>query len=175
MNGISILFIFLIFLLIIIFIIGTIVLLVGLLKKDKRNSSTKTGLIFMSLPIGIVAIVLLYDFSHDKLTKKPTDKDLIGIYHITEARGLINSNQYRSHKLEFKNDGTFYLSPTPNINVCETGKYSVDWQFSFNELSFLCNKGLTTAHIDRSFSGFKIEFIIGDPDSGESIFFTKDK
>ena len=147
----------------------------GLLKKDKRNSTTKTGLIFMSIPIGIVAIVLLYDFSHDKFTTKPTDKELVGIYHITDASGLIPSNHYFSYRLEFRNDGTFHLSPTPNINVCETGKYSVDWQFNFNELSFLCDKGFTPAHIDRSFSGFRIEFIIGDPDSGESIFFSKDK
>ena len=174
MNGMSIIFLFLIFLLAIVFIVGTIILLVGLLKKDKRNSTTKTGLVFMSIPVGIVAIVFLYDFCHDTFTKKPTDKDLVGIYHITEGSGLIAPNRYKFYSLEFINDGTFHLLSTPNLNVCETGKYSVDWQFSFNELSFLCDKGITTAHIDRNFSGFRIEFIIGDPDSGESIFFTKD-
>lgn len=175
MNGLSILFIFLIFLLAVVFIVGTIILIGGLLKKDKKNSTTKTGLIFLSIPIGLVTIALLYDFSHDKFTKKPTAKELVGTYHITDASGLIASNQFRSYRLEFRNDETFILSRTPNINVCETGKYSVDWQFSFNELSFQCDKGLTTAHINRSISGYRIEFIIGDPDSGESIFFTKDK
>lgn len=82
MNGISILYIFLILLLAIVFIVGIIILFVGLLKKDKKNSTTKKGLIFMSIPIGIVAILLLYEFSHDKFTKKPTDKDLVGVYHI---------------------------------------------------------------------------------------------
>jgi hypothetical protein len=175
MNRISILFIFLILLLAIVFIVGIIILFVGLLKKDKRNSTTTKGLIFMSIPIGIVAIVILYEFSHDKFTKKPTDKDLVGVYHITDANSLISTNQYHSYTLEFKNDGTFYLTPTPNINVCETGKYFVDWQFKFNELSFQCDKGFTTAHIDRNFSGYRIEFIVGDPDSGESIFFSKEK
>ena len=175
MNGSSIIFVFLIFLLAIVFIVGTLILLVGLLKKDKKNSTTKTGLIFMSVPIGIVAIVLIYDFSYDKFTKKPTDKELVGIYHITDASGLIPSNHYLSYRLEFRNEGTFYLSPTPEINICKTGKYSVEWQLSFNELSFLCDNTITSAHVDRSFSGFRIEFIIGDPDSRKSIFFSKDK
>lgn len=175
MNGLNLIFLFFIFLLSIVFLIGAIILLLGLLKKNKRNSTSKIGLVFISIPIGIFAIIFIYDFSHDIFTKKPVDKDLVGIYHITDAGRLIPTNQYRLYTIEFKKDGTFYLSPTPNINVCESGKYSVDWEFDFNELSFQCDKGFTTAHIDRGFSGFRIEFIIGDPDSGDSIFFTKDK
>jgi heme/copper-type cytochrome/quinol oxidase subunit 2 len=175
MNGLSIFLFLWIVLLIGAFIIGVVILFVGHLKKDKKNSTIKTGLIITAIPLAVLAILFLYDFARDKSTKKPSDKDLIGIYHISEASGQIPKALYSSYRLEFKNDGTFYLSPTPKISVCENGKFTVDWQFDYNELSFQCDKAFTLAHIDRGFSGFKIEFIIGDPDSGESIFFSKDK
>ncbi len=176
MNLMGIGFLLLMFILAALFIIGAIVLMMGLSKKDKRNPTRKMGLILMGIPLGIAAIAFLYDSCHDTFTAKPTNKDLVGIYHITGASGLIAKSQYHLYKLEFRPDGTFYLSHTPNIDICETGKYVVDWQFELNEISFQCdNAGFTPAHIDRSFSGYRIEFIIGDPDSGESIFFTKDK
>ncbi len=166
---------FILFVLASLFFIGIVLLIIGLLEKKKRNSETKTGLIFISIPLGFFLIAILYEFMFDKFAKKPSEKDLVGVYHITSAKGLIPKEFYRSYKLELKNDRTFYLTPTPYINVCEQGNYSLDYQFNINELSFQCKKGFTPAHIKRGFSGFNIEFIQGDPDRGESICFTKDK
>lgn len=157
------------------FIIGLIILLIRLFKKDQKNFTIKTGLIIISIPLTILVTYFLYIFTHDIFTKKPNEKDLVGIYHISEAGGQISKNLYNSYTLEFKNDRTFYLSSTPNIDVCENGKYSVDWQFDNNEISFQCGAGITTAHIDRDFSEFRIEFSLVDRNKGKSIFFSKDK
>ena len=175
MNGLSIFFLLLIILFAIILFLGVVFLVVGFLKKDVKNSLIKLGLKFISFPIGIVLIYLLYEFSREHFTVKPSERDLVGVYHITQADGLIPKEIYSSFKLEFKTDGTFYLTPVPNINICESGKFSVDWQFSLNELSFQCDKGFTPAHIDRGFTGYRIEFIVGDPDEGQGIYFSKDK
>lgn len=174
MNGLSILFLLLIFLLGGLFILGLIILVIGLLKKNKRNTTTKAGIIILGIPLFIFLIAFIYDFAHENFTKKPDKKDLVGVYFISETSGLIPKSSYKSYRLEFKNDGTFYLTSTPHINICENGKYGIAWQDEMNELSIQCEKGFTTAHIDRSFSGFRIEFIIGDPDSGQSIYFTKE-
>ena len=175
MNGFSILFLLVILLLIVIFIVGLSLLIYGLLKKDNKNSFRKKGLIFISIPLSIYLLVLLYSFAHEMFTKKPNKKDLVGIYHISEASNLIPKKLYSSYTLEFKDDGTFYLSTTPGISICSDGKYSVDYQFELNEISFECNGNFTTAHIDRGFWDYRIEFIKGDPDEKESIYFLKNK
>lgn len=175
MNGFSILFTLFLFLLAGIFFIGIAVLVVGLVKKGKQNSLRKAGLIITGFPILIIAIIFSYDFIFEHFTFKPTEKDLVGVYHIVKAEGLIPKQFYHSYALEFKSDGNFYMNPTPMISICEKGKYSVDWQLSLSEVSFECAGRISTAHIDRSFSGYKIEFIFGDPDEGQSIYFAKDK
>lgn len=175
MSVLFLLYSFLLFLLAALFLIGIIFLVIGLLDKKRRNSETRTGLIFISIPLGLFLITMLYEFIFDTFAEKPMKKDIVGIYHITNANGLIPPELYNTYRLELRDDGTFYLSPTPNIDVCEKGNYSLDYQFNLNELSFQCEKGFTPAHIDRGFTGFNIEFIMGDPDSGKSICFTKDK
>jgi hypothetical protein len=175
MNGLTILLFLIFVLLAVTLIVGLIILRIAQLKKDKEYPTKKTGQILISIPLTVFAIYILYYLAHNNFTEKPTDKDLVGTYHIVDASGLIPSNLYNSYSLEFKEDSTFVLTRIPNVNVCENGQYSVDWELDYNEISFQCGKGFTTAHIDRGFSRFKIEFIIGDPDSGQSIFFSKDK
>ena len=65
------------------------------------------------------------------------------------------------------------MTKTPYIDICDTGKYEVGYQFDNNELSIKCNQSYSTAHIESDFSGYRIEFIVDDPDSGTSIFFEK--
>lgn len=174
MNGLSILFLLFIILLGSLLVLGLIILFIGLLKKNKKNTTSNVGLIILSIPLSIFLIYVSYNYAHENFTQKPDDKDLVGVYYISETSGLISKSSYKSYRLEFNNDKTFYLTPTPHISICEKGKYGVAWEDEMNELSIQCEKGFSTAHIARSFSGFRIEFIIGDPDSGQSIYFTKE-
>lgn len=109
----------------------------------------------------------------DLIMFKPSEKDLMGVYEIVDVNNLdINKTSYKKYQLELKSDGTFTLTPTPYIEVCESGMYEVDYSFAYNELAFRCD-GFTMAHIDPGFDTFRIEFVIGDPDNGESIYFGK--
>ena len=56
MNGSSIIFVFLIFLLAIVFIVGTLILLVGLLKKDKKNSTKEDYDVFFGKKEELLAL-----------------------------------------------------------------------------------------------------------------------
>jgi len=159
------------------FIVGLILFIVGRLKKDKNNKLTKAGLIIAGIPTSIVVLFLFLSLVVEIFSSKPDEEDLVGTYHIVEVTNLdIDKNTYNKYKLQFTENGRFTLTPTPFIKVCESGKYQVDYEFDYNELTFQCpTTGFSTAHIAREFGNFKIEFTIGDPDSGESIYFEKIK
>ncbi len=156
------------------FLVGLILLIIGLLKKDKGKKLKKLGLIVGSIPIGIIVFIFLAGQTAELLLSKPNSEELVGIYHISKTTQIdIPKTDYNKYLLQFKEDGTFNLSPTPFLETCESGKYKLDYKWDYNELSFECPKAFTSAHIDRGIGSFQIEFIIGDPDSGESIFFKR--
>jgi hypothetical protein len=93
----------------------------------------------------------------------------------SHPQSSVNTSKSPGFVLLVKRDSTFELTPVPYIDVCNKGKYTVDYAFDYNEISLMCGNGTRPAHIDRHFNYYRIEFIIGDPDSGESIYFEKDK
>ncbi|MBF4473803.1 hypothetical protein [Flavobacterium sp. HJJ] len=139
-----------------------------------NNNTRKKGIILAGIPSSIVIIFLVFNLFSEIFTRKPQTKDLVGTYHIVKVTQLdFDRNTYDKYKLQFFENGTFRLTPTPSIDVCQSGKYEVDYQFEYNELSLKCSNLVTSAHIDRGFGNYRIEFVIGDPDSGESIYFEK--
>lgn len=156
------------------FLVGLILLIIGKLKRDKNNNLIKSGLIFAGIPTSIAVLLLLMNLFSEIFSSKPNEKDLVGKYHIVEVTNLdFDKNTYDNYNLQFYKNGQFTLTPTPYIDVCENGKYDVDYSSSYNELSLQCENDFTSAHINRGFGNHQIEFVIGDPDSGESIFFEK--
>ena len=141
-----------------------------------HNNLTKVGLIICCIPVAAITIPLLFAEIVSPFKYKPSWTELIGEYQITEVtkRGFDKST-FNSYKLVFKSDSTFTLTPTPFIDMCDSGKYELDYSEKYNELSYRCGMGYYSGHIERRFGDFRIEFIIGDPDSGESIFFKKAK
>ncbi|MFH6944947.1 hypothetical protein [Flavobacterium sp. FlaQc-50] len=141
-----------------------------LLKKNTRRK----GLILIKTSSIIVIAFLLFGLFSGLFTSKPKTKDLVGKYHIVKVTRLnIDKNTYDKYKLQLYENGTFKLTTTPSIDICQNGKYEVDYEFEYNELSLECPNLFTSAHIDRGLGNYRIEFIIGDPDSGESIYFEK--
>jgi len=171
----SLLFIVIIFLMVLTFLAGIVIFIIGRLTKDQNNQLSIAGLIIAGIPTSIVVLFLLLGLVGEIFSTKPDEEDLIGTYHIVKVTNLdFDKNSYNKYKLQFTENGRFTLTPTPYIEVCESGKYQVDYKFAYNELSFECpTVGFTTAHIDRGFGNYKIEFIIGDPDSRQSIYFEK--
>lgn len=170
----SILFVLIIFIFITSIIVGVVLLLASI--KETRHSTVirKVGLILAGLPTSIVAVVLIVLSLYDFISFKPTSTDLVGTYYVTKATNLgINSSDYDRYSLNINPDGTFKMSKVPHIDLCESGEYKVDYENSHNELSIYCPNLITSAHIDQGLFGFRLQFIIGDPDSGESIFFEK--
>jgi len=171
----SLLIILIMFLMSLTFFVGLILFIFGRLKKDKNNKLTKVGLILLGIPTSIIILFLLLSLISEIFSSKPDEEDLVGTYHIVKVTQVnFDKNIYSKVKLQFYKGGRFTLTPTPNIDICESGKYKVDYKWDYNELSLECPaSGFTSAHIDRGFGSFRIEFIIGDPDSGESIYFEK--
>ena len=173
----SLLVVIIIFLMGLTFLVGLILFIIGRLRKDKKNNFTIAGLIIAGIPTSIVVLLILLSLFAEFFSSKPDEEDLVGTYQIVKVTQLdIDKNTFSNYKLRFYANGRFSLTPTPKIEVCESGKYKVDYKWNYNELSLECpTSGFTSAHIDRGFGNFRIEFIIGDPDSGESIYFEKIK
>ncbi len=155
----------------VLFIIGIILFIIGKFKKNDDNITSKTGLKIILIPIIIITSIVVYGFIREVFTSKPDKKDLVGRYKMSNSSFIDIGKE--NYKLEFFENGNFTISKTPNIDLCENGEYDVDYKFVDNEVSFKCGNGYSTARIDREFGNYKIEFIIGDPDSGESIYFEK--
>jgi len=157
----------------IIYIIGVAIIIINSSRKKKIS---KIGLIFIASPIVIGAYFFIYDKVSKNYFAKPNYDELTGRYHIVDATlGDFDKSSYNKYSLILNKDSTFTLTPTPNIDVCDSGKYELDYSAEYNELFFRCSQGGYCAHIDRHLNYYRIEFIIGDPDTGESIFFEKDK
>ncbi len=136
------------------------------------------GTIVVGLIPGLFLISYIISLFCDTFETKPNQMDLVGVYHVVETTNLdMDPKTYKQYKLELKKDSTFVLSPTPNIGVCDSGRYELDYNPKGNELIINC-PNLTSdfsAEIERNFGSFRIEFIITDPHVGQSIFFKKDK
>jgi hypothetical protein len=142
----------------------------------QKNGIIKIICMLIIVPICAIIGACAYEEFSGLTFAKPTQLELVGKYHISEATVRnFDKSTFNKFKLEFKRDSTFELTPTPNIEVCSKGKYKVDYQFYYNEISLECENMGKSAHIDRHYGYYRIEFIIGDPDSGESIFFEKNK
>jgi len=138
----------------------------------------KTGKIIAGILTLLLILTILFYLLGDKYSYKPDKKDLIGEYHIVKVTRLnFNKETSNNYKLNLYSNGNFTLTKTPFIEIYGNGKYDVDYDDEYNELSLEYSMngkhGFTVAHINRTFFGYKIEFIIGDPDSGESIYFEK--
>lgn len=163
------------------FLVGLFILIIGLLKRNKKNDVTKTGLIVAGIPAGLTFLFFFFQLFVEIFTAKPNEKELVGVYHISEVRNLdFDKSTFNNYKLQLNNDKSFYLSPTPFIEVCDSGQFEVTYHFmEDNRLWFDCSdrhKGFFgVTQIDRHFGSYRIEFIIGDPDSRKSIYYEKIK
>lgn len=63
------------------------------------------------------------------LTKKPSEKELIGIYKIVSSENGIPKSEFDKHILNLKEDETFEFTQTSGINLCENGNYDIDYEF----------------------------------------------
>ena len=169
----SILIVLAVFILGITFTIGVILFIIGKFKKNDFNKISKTGLKILLIPIVIISFIIIYGFIWELFSEKPNKQDLVGKYKMTNSSFLDIGKE--NYKLELFINGTFSISKTPRIDLCENGKYDVDYEYEGNEISFECGNSSQMASINRGFGNYKIEFIIGDPDSGESIYFEKIK
>lgn len=148
----------------------------SILNFFKRNGIVKIAAVLISIQVAAILIVCIYEGFANLTFAKPTKAELVGTYHVSkETVERLDPSTYHQYRLEFKKNGTFELTPLRDVDVCSNGKYALDYNDDYNELTFYCGKSLTSAHIDRHFGFYRIEFIIGDPDSGESIYFEKDK
>jgi hypothetical protein len=162
-----------------IFLLGILLIILGLFRKKKSNRILKAGLIVAGIPLSIFIAGCFISWFFTTFAMKPNQIQLVGTYHISKANVLdLPKSTFGNYKLEFRSDSTFSLTPVPNLEICQEGRYSVDYEFYYNELSFECDNdshhAYYPAHIDRWLGCFRIELVRGDPDSGESIFFEKD-
>lgn len=141
----------------------------------KNKKITKAGIIIFFIAIAVVPIGASIESLYDSIKFKPTQKDLVGEYRISEVENLdFDKKTFNNYRLILKEDNTFKLTHTPYVDICDSGKYLIDSSFSGqNEISYQCGPGYIGGSLDRGLNSFRIEFIIGDPDSRQSIYFKK--
>lgn len=150
--------------LLLLFIVGSIVMITGKLKKNKKD--LRIGFILFLIPILVCSSVLIYNLALEKFGVKPTKIDLVGNYILTSSC----ASKFGDANLRLYENGEFEKSYMSNHGLCEKGKYSL----YDDEVWFRCDNHSSVAKIDRSFTDFKIKFIIGNnPNSGENIIFEK--
>ena len=148
-------------------------MVVGLLSKSQKKLLS-AGLIICCVPLVSIGIASLLSSLFDYLKPRPDRAELVGEYQISEVTNLkFDKETYDHYKPVLNADSTFSLTATPYIKVCDSGRYGIDYSYSGNELEFQCGRGYRFMHIERQFNGFRIEFVIDDPDSGQSIYFEK--
>lgn len=134
----------------------------------------KIGKRVMLLPFAILTSYFLFFYLFQKISFKPKQDDLVGKYEISEVSTInIEKTEFSKFYLELKKNGEFYFNNKPGIDICEIGKYKFDNSADKSEISFDCGYTISYAKIVSGLNSFEIEFIIGDPDSGESVRFKK--
>lgn len=128
----------------------------------------------MILPFGILATYIILFFLFQKISFNPNQNDIIGKYEISEVSNIeIKKTEFGKYNLVLKQNGEFYFENKPEIDICENGTYKYYKSGNESEVGFDCGNINSSAKIVSNLSSFKIEFIIGDPDSGESICYKK--
>ncbi len=141
---------------------------------NRIESKKKIGKKLMLFPFGVILICIFSIFIYQKISFKPNKNDIIGKYEISEASNVgIDKNEFKNYNLELKKNGEFQISNIPNLYICENGTYKFHNTENESEINFDGCNANNSANIVSSLNSFKIEFIIGDPDSGESIYFKK--
>ena len=173
---ISLLYIIVIFLLIVGLIIGLILFLIGIFQKKKKNGLTISGAIIGGIPVLFFIIWFIANVLFDLLASKPSPADLVGIYKISEVtKPNITKLVTDGYRLILKSDSSFILTALEDVDAPDSGRYIVDFERSLNELTLSGNGYAKGVCINRHIGSFNIEFLIGDPDSGESYYFEKVK
>jgi hypothetical protein len=143
-------------------------------KAYGEERKTKIGKRLMILPFGIVAAYILLFFLYQKIAFKPNEQDVIGSYEISEASNVgIEKKEFPQYNLELRKNGEFYFNNMPDIDICATGRYTIYDAEDGTGIRFDCLGNNGSAEIVSSLRSFKIEFNIGDPDSGERICYKK--
>jgi hypothetical protein len=165
-------------------LIASLILLGGLvgllmigLSYLRNQKPSRTGISLVALPVCLAMIALIYSGLSQLILSKPGVEDLVGKYHLIKVTVPdFDKSQMKDVSLEFKADGSFSLTTLLGLeDICSFGKYKLDYEFDNNEIQFDCGTFTTFAHIDRGLGSYRIEFIVGDPDLGESYYFEKNK
>ena len=122
--------------------------------------------------------------------KQPKKDDLTGIWVLdaTSLERMRTNGGYDTSiqpGLDLKSDGTFELTRMPDWWDNGFGKsrqgfqdYSGSWDTStyakgFWQIDFKSTRGTRSAQLIGQSAPYRIEFVIGDPDSNESMIFQK--
>jgi hypothetical protein len=125
-------------------------MIIGKIRQNKKQ--LRLGLKLFVTPSVIITSILMHHMIW-KLAIKPTAKDLVGVYKLTDSSAKINGQG----TLCLYANGTFIKSFLPNHGLCEKGKYKV----YEDEIWFRCGTHSSVAKIKKGFTDFKIKFIIG--------------
>lgn len=146
----------------------------GKVYGDERKR--KFGKRLLLMPYGILATYSILFFIYDKISFQPNKNDVVGKYEISKVSNIeIENNDFEKYSLELKENREFYFKHKPEIEICENGTYKLTKSQSETNIVFQCGYSDNTAIIVNSLSSFEIEFIIGDPDNGQSISYKKVK
>lgn len=145
-------------------------IIVGFWKNPMNKKQLLKGFSLFIFPL----LIFIYFSIKPSLLYEVTDGNIVGTYKVSKS-STINSSDLEKIRLTIDSKGNFYLNDRiPKVNICHKGKFEFSPEIEDeNALSFYCGNRISVQGIKRNFTNFEIEFMIGDPDSNETIYFEK--
>lgn len=152
------------------FLIGIVVMIIGFWKNPINKNQIIKGFSLFVFPL----LIFIYYSIKPSLLYEVTEDNILGTYKVSES-STIDVNSLEKVRLKINSDGGFYLNQKiPNVTICQKGKFEFSQEIEDeNALSFYCGNVISVQGIKRNFTNFEIEFMIGDPDNNEAIYFEK--
>jgi hypothetical protein len=169
MDGLSLLFRICIYIFEGLLLLGLILLIIGLVKKDKEI--IKTSIKSLTVPVVLTISYLLYQLFCAFFLMKPSSKELVGVYAVIDSKNIAQNT--KNCNLIIENDLTYVFTSLPLQKTEEVGRFKLSYDKKYHELIFYSDKNFRTAYIDRHFNGFTLKVnLIGD-NNQQTISFTK--
>lgn len=143
-------------------------MIIGFWKNPMNKKQLLKGFYLLIFPL----LIFIYYSIKPSLLYEVTDGNIVGTYKVSKS-STIDVSDLEKIRLRLDSKGNFYLNDRiPKVNICQKGKFEFSPEIEeINAMSFSCGDTISVQGIKRNFTNFEIEFMIGDPDSNETIYF----
>jgi hypothetical protein len=139
-------------------LIGFILLLSYYTMKERKAKRRNIAIFLIVVPVVFVLILWINSRGQKEEVvveqkEEPSFAELSGVYHVSFATDTIDRNCV----LEIRNDGSYMITPKPKIAICQQGKFYLDYNSEFEQITTSCGETTNYVHVNSNFSIYQIE------------------